>query len=198
MSAARVFLVVILVGILAGCSGQSGDTKRILNSPIDSESELDPSADMGSYATWNWLPNPNLAALEAELKDPRVRSLIGAAVQSEMFMRGFRIDENSPDMIMNFHLATQRIDQDYINEAYDGTYLPDYRTDFEGSKNKAWDEGSIVFLIFDAKTGQMIWRGSAKAEVTDEKAMSQVTMQEREERINKVVKMMFKNLPKKK
>ena len=198
MRSGRWILVMLLVGVAAGCSSPSQEARRIIDSPIDARSELDPGVDMKDYTLWRWLPNPNLDAVDAELKDPEIRQMIGNAIQGEMFSRGYRYSEESPDMIMNFHIAIKKIDEKYIDDVYNGEYLPDYRTDFSGPKKaaKEWDEGTLLFMLFDAKTGKMIWRGSVQAEVTPE-SLDIVPMKERQKRIEKAVRMMFQDFPRK-
>jgi hypothetical protein len=79
-----------------------------------------------------------------------------------------------------------------MEKMYDGNYLPEYRMDYHGprSAKKRWEEGSLLVFIFDNETRQMVWQGSATAEITDEAPEPQ-----RVERLNKVSKTMFTSLP---
>jgi hypothetical protein len=106
--------------------------------------------------------------------------------------RGFGRAVSSPDMVINYHVAGKDIDSDYIRQMYDGKYYPRYRTNFDGpqgAKSK-WQEGSIIIFAFDPATGDVLWRSSAMAEVTDEAPLDR-----RVERLNEAIKMMFTSLP---
>jgi hypothetical protein len=109
-----------------------------------------------------------------------------------MDVRGYQKVSRAPDIVLNFHVAVQTIDKDYIKKMYDGSYYPEYRMDFSGprSARKRWDEGSLIVFAFDTYTRKLIWEGTAIAEVTDEAPLDM-----RIERINKAAKWMFTSLP---
>ncbi|MCK5620546.1 MAG: DUF4136 domain-containing protein, partial [Candidatus Krumholzibacteria bacterium] len=55
----------------------------------------------------------------------------------------------------------------------------------------SWEVGTLMIMIFDAKTGMMIWRASAQAEL-DEK---QVSRSEQRRRIELAVDRMLETMP---
>lgn len=186
----RLSIVVPLILLFVGCSGGNKEIQRVLDSPIDVESQVDEDVDLSGYTTWSWLmTETNVAGAQAEIKDPQVRSRIVDAVQGEMFKRGFVLAEDQSDLVMNFHVAIKNIDQNYIDAYYEGRYTPSYR-EGSGSKKGEWTEGTLILLLFDADTRQMIWRASAQTEVT-----ADAPTVERDKRIQRIVSAMFEKLP---
>ncbi|MCZ6767200.1 MAG: DUF4136 domain-containing protein [bacterium] len=185
--------LMILVVLLAGCSGKDKEIQRILDSPIDYTSHVSPHAEFKRYGTWDWVPVPKGLQSDPRASDPDLRARIEEAVTKQMDIRGYRKTRNASDMMVNYHVAFQRIDKDYMKQLYDGKYLPAYRMDFKGSgKAKGeWEEGSIIVFVFETKTQELIWQSSAKAEITggqapDDKAVT---------RLNNAILNMFSSLP---
>jgi hypothetical protein len=187
-------LMVVLLAVLVGCTTKSGEVKRIVDSPIAVEANFEPGTDFSVYKTWNWIPAPQVPGQDPRTGDLDVTQDIQHAVGAEMFSRGYKRVDSAYDLIANFHLAVEDIDAAYINSVYDGQY-PDYKMDMTGTAddNAKWQEGTLIIFFFDAKNGQLVWRGSAQAEVTDE-----ATPEQREQRIAKAVKMMLEAIPGKK
>jgi hypothetical protein len=187
------WLAVILLLAAAGCGSKSKEIERIIDSPIDYHSHLSPRADLSRYETWDWLsPLTDGEAIDKLQIEAGIRSAIESAVASRMTDRGYRRVTSSPDMVVNYHVAGKDIDGDYIRQIYEGKYDPKYRSNFDGprSARDKWQEGSIILFAFDATTGDIIWRSSATAEVTDEAPLDR-----RVERLNEAIKMMFTSLP---
>jgi hypothetical protein len=191
MKIIRTLILVVLVGSLAGCGS---DTKRISQSPIEVDSEKNADANFAGYRTWMWMPNIDLDAVDYELKDPQVKFEIGSAVEGELFEKGYAKVTEKADLIINAMVLVQDITHDYIAETYGGSYTPEYRKEAaeKGEAKQEWTEGSLVLLFYDGKTAQLMWQTSAKAEVSVE-----MPPKDRQKRINKLVKMMLEQFPKK-
>jgi hypothetical protein len=189
----RKWLIVCLLVVVAGCGSKSKEIDRIIESPIDYNSHLSPRADMSQYVTWDWLsPLVDEEALDKLQIEEGLRLAIESAVDLRMKDREFRRVTSSPDLVINYHVAGKDIDSEYIRQVYDGNYDPKYRKNFDGprrAKNE-WQEGSIILFAFDAGTGDIVWRSSARAEVTDEAPLDR-----RVERLNEAIKLMFTSLP---
>jgi hypothetical protein len=179
--------------VVAGCGSKNKEIDRIIESPIDYHSHLSPHADMSRYITWDWLsPLVDDGALEKLQVEEGVRLAIESAVDVRMNDRGFRRVGSSPDMVLDYHVAGKDIDAAYIRQVYDGKYDPKYRKNFDGPRRakSEWQEGSIILFAFDATSGEIVWRSSAKAEVTEEAPLDR-----RVERLNDAIKLMFTSLP---
>lgn len=187
------WIAVCLLATVVGCGSKSKEIDRIIESPIDYYSHLSPQADMSRYQTWGWLsPLVDEQAVDKLQIEQGIRVAIESAVDQRMTDRGFRRVASSPDLVINYHVAGKDIDAEYIRQMYDGKYYPKYRINFEGprSARNEWKEGSIIIFAFDPATGNLVWRSSATAEVTDEAPLDR-----RVERLNQAIKMMFTSLP---
>ena len=178
----------VLVAV-AGCSSREKEIKRILDSPIEYDAHVSPWANFNAFVTWDWLPVQNNVARVA---DPQLQQAIEQAVATQMHVRDYQKTTGFADLVINYHVTAQQVNSDYIEQMYDGKYLPDYRVDFEGPRKarKRWDEGSLIILIFDRASRKMVWRGVAKAEIATDAPVEQSAV-----RVNKAIKQMFTSLP---
>ncbi len=183
----KVVMMVVLVTALVGCTTKSSEIQKIMDSPITVEADYEPGTDFKQFKTWNWVPQPQMPGHDPRTGDLELTKIIQEAVGGEMFSRGFKRADSEYDLIANFHVALNTIDQDYINEYYKGEY-PQYKMDMTGTKDdkEMWSEGTLILFFFDAKDGQLVWRGSAQAEVTEGASLKQ-----RDARVKRAIKMMF-------
>jgi hypothetical protein len=194
----RVLLVLLCVIFLMGCSSARKEGKRIIEQPMTVETEINEDADFGKYHTWAFMPVPPNAEFDPRLDNPEFKGLVRNAVEREMFTRGYRRVETSPDIVINAHAAIERITEEYIEEQYNGSYYPEYRMGMDDSKfdpSRAWDEGSMVFFVFDAKTREMVYRGAVQLEVAPDGGVSK---DEQVSRIDEMTRLMMEKLPSRK
>ncbi len=171
MSIGRLLLVLLSVVMLVGCSSAKKEGKRIIDSPMVVETEINGDVDFGKYHTWTFMPLPPGAEIDPRIDDPAFKNSVENAVEREMFTRGYRRVDSSPDLVINAHAAIEKITEEYIEEHYNGSYYPEYRMEMDDSKfdaSRAWEEGSMVFFVFDVKTREMVYRGSIQLEVAPE------------------------------
>lgn len=186
-------LAILIICATAACSSKNKEIDRIIESPIDYHSHLSPRADLSRYDTWGWLsPLYDDQSLDKEHIEEGIRVAIESAVDLRMKDRGYRRVYSSPEMVVNYHVAGKDIDSEYIRQVYDGRYDPKYRKNFDGPRGarNRWKEGSIILFAFDSDNGELLWRSSATAEVTDEAPLDR-----RVERLQNAIKMMFTSLP---
>lgn len=189
------WFVCALLGLLftiGGCSSRDKEIKRILESPIEYNAYVSPYAEFTRYVTWDWVPVLEARGVDPRADDPKVRRAIEDAIANQMGVREYVRGTVAPNLVVNYHLATQDIDKDYMKQMYDGKYLPDYRIDFRGPRKARyeWEEGSLIIFIFDTSTRELIWRGAAKAEIAHDAPFEQSV-----ERLNKVMKHVFTSFP---
>jgi hypothetical protein len=192
MRRSAILFVSIVLVISAACSSRNKEIKRILESPISYEAYLSPQADFDGYATWDWLPVAAQASADPRASNAQLRKDIEQAVSAQMHVREYRKGSGRSDLAINYHVVRRDVDPEFMRQMYDGKYIPQYREDYEAPRKARykWDEGSLVIVIFDTRTRELVWRGTAKAEIAPDapRDMSLV-------RLNKAVKHMFTSFP---
>lgn len=193
MRAMVCFLVMAAAAAMVGCTSSADKQKAALESPIVVKAKQDDKANFGAYKTWSWVQLASGAKLDPRLDDPQIRTMVTDAVGGEMFSHGYqRVDmTESPDLLMNVHVALTDIDDTYIQEHYNGSYYPEYMLQINGEKlADNWTEGSMMIILFDAKTRQAVWGAGAQAEVFPD-----LTPDVRRQRIDKITKLLMESLP---
>jgi hypothetical protein len=190
-------MLCLLVGVVAlalvGCGSSVEKQTAAIESPVVVKSKQDDRADFGTYKTWSWVPLERSAQIDKRLDDPDIKEMIEEAVDKAMFGRGYQRVEmgESPDLVMTVHLTLTDIDQQYIQDHYNGSYYPEYKTQING-ENLAdkWTEGAVLFMLFDAKTRQAVWGAGAQAEVFPDLAPDI-----RRQRIDRIARLLMESLP---
>lgn len=186
---ARMAFAILLAVAVAGCSSREKEIQRILDSPIEYEAHVSPWANFNDFVTWDWMPVENNVARVA---DPQLRQAIEQSIATQMHVRDYEKTVGAPDLVVNYQVTARLVNTDYIQRMYDGEYLPEYRVDFNGpgSAKKRWDEGSLIIVIFDRASRELVWRGVAKAEIARDAPIDQSVA-----RVGKAIKQMFTSLP---
>jgi len=168
-------MLVLLVAV-AGCS-----------TVYDVQFDYNTKTDFANLKTYNWLAVPDKADIDS-LDAMRVQK----AVNTEMQAKGLRLTSGIPDFLIAEHLgkkdkvSVRDWGYDYgPNAGYWGGYWGP-----GGVSTFQYEEGSLILDFVDPQTKQLIWRGSAKAEVDDVR-----TPEKREALINEAVQKILKNFP---
>ena len=169
-------LLFLLVAV-AGCS-----------TVYDVQFDYNTKTDFANLKTYNWLPVPEKADIDS-LDAMRVQK----AVNTEMQAKGLRLTSGIPDFLIAEHLGKKDKvsvrDWGYNYGPYAG-YWGGYRGPMGGVSTFQYEEGSLILDFVDPQTKELIWRGSAKAEVDDVR-----TPEKREALINEAVQKILKNFP---
>jgi len=195
MSCLRILLVIFCAGLLASCSSSSKDIQQIVDSPIHAKVIVGDDVDFSIYKTWDFMPLPPGREYDPRIDNPEFKRNLADAVEREMFTKGYRRSKESPDLVINVHATIERVTQEYIDEHYDGTYYPEYKTEMEGNQPQTveeWHEGTVIFFIFDAKTREMIYRSGVQAEVTPD---NDIPVEQTRERLAKAAKLLMEKIP---
>ncbi len=166
----KVFLPVILVIIMAGCSG------------IRVSTDYDRKVDFSKYQTFNFSKEVDQVSLN-DLNRRRLKD----AITKEMNAKGLQLSK-SPDVLVNAFVKGKTKYSATANTNYWGGY---YRG--MGSSNTSVDvnksvEGTLFIDIIDVREKKMVWEGIAEGLVNPR-------TETREETINSVVKQIFRNYP---
>ncbi|MGD8726659.1 MAG: DUF4136 domain-containing protein [Gemmatimonadales bacterium] len=150
-------IAVAAVGLsLAACSGMSINT------------DFNPGAPFDSYETFSWLPAPQTG-------DPRVDNAIiynrvKTAVDAELEAKGYReVDSASEaDFLVGYHIALDgRMDVQTVNSYYGYAWGPWYYGGYRDTYVRYYDQGTMLIDIVDRRQDELVWRGTAQAEVRE-------------------------------
>jgi hypothetical protein len=127
------------------------------------ETQFDPKAEFARYRTWAWVaeqPGPEQA--EA-VRNPAVMGLVRQAVERELGARGLaRASGPEPDLLVAvLGFAHDRIEvthYGYAEPVAYGWYSP---PGAYGTNVQQYREGTLVLDLVDARTKQLVWRGTA-------------------------------------
>jgi len=143
--------------------------------------------DFSRLKTFTWLEQPekpfeyltnpiaNRQKLDKHIKE---------AVNRELERRGYLRTFENADFSVTYHLRVQ--DKIY---SHDQSYRTDYKTD--KSVKLSYKEGTLVLDFVDAKTSELLWRGSASRIVSQ----GEPDLENTHEKITMAVKRMLESFP---
>lgn len=167
------FLILVALIFMGGCA-----TAPTVN--IDS----DPSADFSAYRTFKWLQPP-------QGPSPLQQKRIMDGVSRQLQEKGWT-ESDAPDIYVVAHVATrqqQDIDTFYSGPAYAGWGRRGWgAVGMASTTVRTYDTGTLIVDLFDARTKQAVWRGSASSTIPD--AQNKV-----DERVQSGIAKMFAKFP---
>jgi hypothetical protein len=117
--------------------------------------ESSPGTSFASYRTYTWLKQPNVG-------DPLLKQRIMDDISAQLQAKGLQPAQGGADLAVAAHMATKT--EKTLNTFYDG-FGGGWR--WGGGFGSAtttvntYQEGTLVVDLFDAKTKQAVWRGTA-------------------------------------
>ena len=153
----------------------------------DVKTDFDKSADFSKYKTFS-------AKIATSWNNPFGEQRALEIIETALAGKGWKkVDEASADTHVMIHGATQ-VKRD-LNTFYSGGYggygYRGYGGMGMGTTSTTVNEytvGTLVLDIFDAKTKQLLWRGTGSDEVSDKADKNQ-------QKVQKATEKMFKNFP---
>lgn len=174
----RVLAALLAAAVAGGCS------------TIEVSSESDPGADFSRLSSYGWLPETRPptgdSRLDGSLLDARVRS----AVDTQLAKRDYRrVPPEAADFLVSYHAALEKkieVDTIYSTAGHGagGSVVESEAVERE------YEQGTLLLDVVDPKTRQLLWRGSASAEIGPDDAP-----EERRKRIEKAVAGMLERFP---
>jgi len=168
---------VLLVALVAACrSPQVGY-------------DYDRSADFGRYRSYAWASAGQDATGDARLDSSLVNARIRAAIESQLRAKGYVVSAGgSPDFLVAYHAGMKDLmkgasTQNYIGDRAHGTFTTI-------SDIQPYHEGTLTLDIVDAKSHQLIWQASARADVDQSLGPN-----ERDAKVNDIVRAMLAHFP---
>ena len=149
--------------------------------------DYDKQIDFQELKTYDWMPVPENVAI-----DDQVVQRVKNATEPELEAKGIFKAPSSPDFLIVQHISTEEhIEVDNWGyrygpyDMYSGTFWGP-----GGEPTYSYEEGTLILDFVDAQTKQLIWRGSAKAEID-----TVDSPEESWEVIKKAVSEILKNYP---
>ncbi|HVQ17380.1 MAG TPA: DUF4136 domain-containing protein [Vicinamibacterales bacterium] len=139
-------------------------------------------ANFGQYKTFMWIKEPKTS-------DPLKRQRIVDDVNSALSSKGLKLVTSDADLAIAAHASTQQ--ERTLQTFYDG-FGGGWRWGggFGSATTTAntYDVGTLVVDLFDARTKEAVWRGSATKTLSE-------NPQKNEKSLNKAIAKMFTNFP---
>src|SRR6187549_291727 len=190
MKSFRPILVIagsLFVGVavaLAGCA-----------SKINTRSQTDPSVNLASYHTYNFVAEPGTN--RGGYSTP-ITTYFKTAISRELNARGYKLTEENPELLINFNTnareqvdirSTPSMSYGYGYYGYRGGLYaagPIGGSDVETVRYK---QGTANIDVVDAAKKQLVWEGVAEGKITD------TMMKNPQASIDTVITDMFLNYP---
>lgn len=176
----RILAAVAACVLLAGCS------------QYDINYDYDVDSNFSAYRTYSWIPqtineggtSASTAVQSNTLLDKRITS----AVDTAMKAKGFTVDDQNPEILVVYHTGMQdKVDVTDWGYTYSGSYWGWAGNDVDVYN---YTQGTLLIDLVDAKTKQLVWRGSATGVVEPGNSPEKI-----QENIDNVVTQIFANYP---
>lgn len=168
-------------------------------STLKVDSGLEASADFSKYSTYQWVVAPaNAGGGKPRFDSPILRKQVHQLVDAEMQKRGFRlVEQGGSDLLVGYYASVSsktRVTQVDTSMGFTSG-LPHYaRSEYmmpsTATLINQFEEGTLIVGVGDARTRQLLWRGSAEAEIGLDDSISR-----RQSRVQKAVSKMFRSFP---
>ena len=144
--------------------------------------------DFSAYQSWQWAPPDPLPETDPRLDTGFARDHIQGAVEKELALRHIeQAPSGAPDLLVHYHAnISPRIDASRANPDAGACYDEDCRVRVLES-----EVGTLMVDVVDAKSGRLVWRGWAQADVEGVLDNTDKLQQ----RIAKAITEMFKQFP---
>lgn len=143
--------------------------------------DIDRTANFGKYKTFAWgeahvnVDNP---VYDSDLIDKNIKQ----TVEQEFAKHGIRVDNKNPDFIVSYHTYTKDKKQRTMQPYYYHPYFFPYRFypygwgwgmpyGYFGGAPYVYTEGTLIVDVVDAKTQDVVWRGTVSGNVDDVKKL---------------------------
>lgn len=147
-------------------------------SSMNVRSDYDRTVDFRRYRSYDWLPGPGGEAVTT-MDDRRIKQ----AVNVNLLEKGLQINQDAPDLFVTYHTGQQNPVQvqqrGYTYGAWGGNVA-----------SNRHDVGTLIIDLIDARTNELIWRGTATDSVDPNWKPEKI-----EQVINEAVKKLLKDYP---
>jgi hypothetical protein len=162
--------------------------------------DADPQVNLSRYHTFRFADNDNAQTTSDPLyTSSLLENAIHAQIAMELEKRGIREDAQSPDLVMAYHTFTEK-KQSSVNNYYPMMYggwgwrfypwgFSPYPFGYWNGYNNTteYTEGTLIIDAIDAKSNQVVWRGSISDAIDTPDNIHQKAI--------KAVELIFKKFP---
>lgn len=151
--------------------------------------DYDRSTNFSRYHSYAWAVGAQEQTGDRRLDSALVDTRIRTAIDTQLRAKGYVASSTGrPDFLVAYHLGMKDMmkgasTQHYIGDRAHGTFTTT-------SDIQPYNEGALSIDIVDAKSQQLVWQASTKAEVDQSLGPS-----ERDARVNNVVRAMLSHFP---
>jgi len=147
----QIVCLLMVIGLMIGCA-----------TVYDVKYDYDKQTDFDALKTYDWMDVPADATLDT-LTIERIKN----AVDNELLAKGLKRSSDNPDFLIAEHTGSKEKVQ--VNDwGYSYSSYGRYRGGYWGPRNVTtyeYEEGWLILDFVDAESKNLIWRGTAKAEV---------------------------------
>ena len=144
------------------------------------QTQFDPKAPYPTYKTYAWLATDPGQEQAAAVRNPQVRQMIVGAIDRELQRKGLTrvTPDEKPDLFVSvIGWGQQRVDVTTYGYAYGGAYVyggygPGYAVPVTSVQE--YTDGTLILDLVDAKTRQLVWRGTAADTISNPSAIGQI------------------------
>jgi len=183
----------LLVAALAATLGVTGCSTMKVSSDYDP----DAMSKAREYQTYAWLPKEGDIIVEGtRTSNDIVAKRVKESVDAQLAEQGYRqAEDGQADFLVGYHVGLAgKIDASFVNTYYGygvgGWYGPWVGGVYSNTYVDEYTEGTLIIDVVDAEANQLVWRGTAQAEVSE-----RTSPKERRERIAEAVRRILAKFP---
>jgi hypothetical protein len=170
MTLFQAFIVVIVAGVVTGCSG------------ITVSQDYDKETDFSALKTYSWKMDPDAKQEDQPEMSPLVATRVRNAIEKELGARGISLDETAPDFLIDYNLKVES----KISSSNVGTTIG-FGTGGYGHIGgvvistapdiRQYDEGTLFIDFYTADDVRLVWRGISSQVIDKHDKPDRVTEQ---------------------
>ncbi len=146
------------------------------------QSDYDPAARFDGLQTYDWVNTDKEPAADPRFRDPLLDKRIRELVEKQLAAQGYhRVSTGTPDFKVGYHAALEKkLAVSTMNDYYG--YRAGWGWSYGAGTGRVmpesyvyeYEQGSLIIDIVNPKTRELMWRGSAQAEVNQKKRAEQL------------------------
>lgn len=155
-------------------------------------SDYNPEVDFGQYGTYAWLPRPTDGDRSPQ-NDGLLYQRIERAVNANLAAKGMRLVDDQADasLLVTEHIdVEQKLRVNTTNYGYGYGRWGYYGGGYQQTNVDQYEEGTLMLDFIDAKSKELVWRGTAQSRLQKLK-----TPEERNKRVREAVDAILERYP---
>ena len=150
-------------------------------SGISTTTDYDPAVDFSGFSTYDWVDS------EGGI-DNITSSRIRQSVDGLMAAKGFSQSSSNPDLAVSYQVSSaERRSFNTVNAGWGGWGMG---MGTSTTTENVWQEGSLILGIFDTSSKNLVWTGTATADIDGSRSPA-----DRQELIDSAVAKMMGDFP---